>query len=79
VFRTFVPLSVAGFRAWPHDRARWFFSRVRWGPDELDLAVACLVAGLPVPAGEPVVVAIDCLRPGGGFSGTILVSPGAAG
>jgi hypothetical protein len=53
-------LAGAGLsRAWPHDRAHWFFSRARWDPDELGLAVARLVAGLLVPAGEPVVVAID--------------------
>ncbi len=46
-------------RLWPHDRAHWFFSRARWSADELGLAVARLVAGLLVPAGEPVVVAID--------------------
>jgi hypothetical protein len=34
-------------------------SRARWSADELGLAVARLVAGLLVPAGEPVVVAID--------------------
>ena len=53
-------LAGAGLsRAWPHDRAHWFFSRACWDPDELGLAVARLVAGLLVPAGEPVVVAID--------------------
>jgi hypothetical protein len=46
-------------RLWPHDRAHWFFSRARWSADELGLAVARLVAGLLVPAGEPVTVAID--------------------
>ena len=53
-------LAGAGLsRAWPHDRAHWFFSRARWSPDELGLAVARLVAGLLVPAGQPVNVAID--------------------
>jgi hypothetical protein len=53
-------LAGAGLsRAWPHDRAHWFFSRARWSPDDLGLAVARLVAGLLVPAGEPVTVAID--------------------
>jgi hypothetical protein len=53
-------LAGAGLsRAWPHDRAHWFFARARWSADELGLAVARLVAGLLVPAGEPVVVAID--------------------
>jgi hypothetical protein len=44
---------------WSHDRAHRFFSRARWSPDELGLAAAKLVAALLVPAGEPVVVAID--------------------
>jgi len=53
-------LAGAGLsRAWPHDRAHWFFSRAGWSADELGLAVARLVAGLLVPAGEPVTVAID--------------------
>jgi hypothetical protein len=46
-------------RAWPHDRAHWFFARARWNPDDLGLAVARLVAALLVAAGEPVVAAID--------------------
>ena len=53
-------LAGAGLsRAWPHDRAHWFFSRARWSADDLGLAAARLVAGLLVPAGEPVTVAID--------------------
>ena len=46
-------------RLWPHDRAHSFFSRARWKPDELGLAVARLVVSLLVPDGEPVAVAID--------------------
>jgi DDE superfamily endonuclease len=46
-------------RAWPHDRAHYFFARARWEVDELGLAVARLVAALLVPAGEPLVVAVD--------------------
>jgi DDE superfamily endonuclease len=46
-------------RCWSHDRAHRFFSGARWNPDELGLAVAKLVVALLVPAGEPVVVAID--------------------
>src|SRR2546429_8937099 len=50
-------LAGAGLsRLWPHDRAHWFFSRARWSADELGLAVAKLVAGLLVPAREPVTV-----------------------
>ena len=53
-------LAGAGLsRAWPHDRAHWFFARACWNPDDLGLAVARLVVALLVPAGEPVVVAID--------------------
>jgi hypothetical protein len=53
-------LTGAGLsQVWPHDRAHWFFSRARWNPDELGIAVAKLVVALLVPAGEPVTVAID--------------------
>jgi DDE superfamily endonuclease len=46
-------------RAWPHDRAHWFFCRARWNADDLGLAVARLAVALLVPAGQPVTVAID--------------------
>ena len=46
-------------RCWPHDRAHYFFARAAWQLDELGLAVARLVAALLVPAGEPVLVAVD--------------------
>jgi hypothetical protein len=53
-------LAGAGLsRAWPHDRAHFFFSRARWSADDLGLAVARLVTALLVPAGQPVTVAID--------------------
>lgn len=53
-------LAGAGLsRRWPHDRAHWFFSRARWNPGDLGLAAARLVVALLVPAGDPVVVAID--------------------
>ena len=58
-------LTGAGLsRLWPHDRAHWFFARARWSVDDLGLAVAKLavaklVVALLVPAGAPVVVAID--------------------
>jgi hypothetical protein len=53
-------LAGAGLsRDWPHDRAHWFFARARWSADDLGLAAAKLVVKLLVPAGEPVVVAID--------------------
>lgn len=46
-------------RSWSHDRAHWFFSRARWNPDELGLAVAKLVVALLALPGEPVTIAID--------------------
>jgi transposase len=46
-------------RCWPHDRAHYFFARAVWDLDELGVAVARIVAGLLVPAGEPVTVAVD--------------------
>lgn len=53
-------LTGAGLaRAWPHDRAHYFFSRARWDPDELGLGAARLVVSLLVPAGAPVDVAVD--------------------
>jgi DDE superfamily endonuclease len=53
-------LAGAGLsRLWPHDRAHSFFSRARWSPDDLGLAVARLVVTLLVPAVQPVTVAID--------------------
>jgi hypothetical protein len=53
-------LTGAGLsRLWPHDRAHWFFSRARWNPDDLGIAVAKLVIALLVPDGGPVEVLID--------------------
>jgi hypothetical protein len=53
-------LSGAGLsRAWSHDRAHSFFSRARRDPGDLGLATARLVVSLLVPAGEPVLVAVD--------------------
>ena len=53
-------LAGAGLgRCWPHDRAHYFFARARWDLDELGLAVARLTVMLLVPAGEPLVVAVD--------------------
>jgi transposase len=46
-------------RCWPHDRAHYFFARAAWQLDELGLAVARLAAALLVPAGEPLLVAVD--------------------
>ena len=53
-------LTGAGLsQLWSHDRAHSFFSRARWDPDDLGLAVARLVVALLVPARQPVTVAID--------------------
>jgi hypothetical protein len=53
-------LTGAGLsRAWPHDRAHYFFSSARWNPDDLGICVAKLVIGLLVPDGEPVEVLIE--------------------
>lgn len=46
-------------RAWPHDRAHYFFARARWQADELGLAVARLAVLLLVPPGDPLTVAVD--------------------
>ena len=46
-------------RAWPHDRAHYFFARARWQIDELGLAVARLAVLLLVPPGQPLTVAVD--------------------
>jgi hypothetical protein len=46
-------------RAWPHDRAHYFFARARWQVDELGLAVARLVVLLLVPPADPLTVAVD--------------------
>ena len=46
-------------RAWPHDRAHYFFARARWDPDEVGLAVARLAVLLLVPPGDDLRVAVD--------------------
>jgi DDE superfamily endonuclease len=46
-------------RAWPHDRAHYFFARARWQADDLGLAVARLVVLLLAPPGQPLTVAVD--------------------
>jgi hypothetical protein len=40
-------LGAAVQRAWPHDRAHYFFARARWELDQLGLAVAHLVRSSP--------------------------------
>ena len=46
-------------RAWPHDRAHYFFARARWDAGELGVAVARLAVALLVPPGAPLEVAVD--------------------
>ncbi len=53
-------LTGAGLsRVWRHHRAHRFFSHARWSAEALGLALARLAVSLLVPAGEPVLVAID--------------------
>ncbi len=53
-------LTGAGLsRLWSHHRAHRFFSCARWSAEALGLAVAKLVVTVLVPAGEPVLVAVD--------------------
>ena len=53
-------LTGAGLsQIWPHHRTHYFFSRARWRPGDLGLALARLVVSALVPAGQPVTVAID--------------------
>ena len=53
-------LTGAGLsQVWRHDRAHRFFSHARWSSQDLGLALAKLIVPLLVPAGEPVLVAID--------------------
>jgi hypothetical protein len=50
-------LTGAGLsRLWPHDRAHCFFSRARWNPDDLGIAIAGLVISLLVRDGQPAAV-----------------------
>ena len=44
---------------WEHSRAHRFFSRARWQPDQLGLALAALIVERFLAEGEPVTVAID--------------------
>lgn len=46
-------------RVWSHHRAHRFFSHARWSVQEVSAVLARLVVGHLVPAGEPVVVAVD--------------------
>jgi len=44
---------------WEHSRAHRFFSRARWDPDQLGLALAAVIGERFIAEGEPVTVAID--------------------
>jgi hypothetical protein len=52
-------IGAALSRLWSHDRAHYFFSRARWNPDDLGIAVATLVIALLAGDGEAVEVLID--------------------
>jgi len=44
---------------WEHSRAHRFFSRARWQPDQLGLALAAVIVERVIAEGEPVTVAVD--------------------
>jgi hypothetical protein len=46
-------------RVWSHHRAHRFFSHARWSVQEVSAVLARLVVAHLVPAGQPVVVAVD--------------------
>jgi len=46
-------------RVWSHHRAHRFFSHARWSTRQLSAVLARLVVDLLVPAGQPVLVAVD--------------------
>jgi DDE superfamily endonuclease len=53
-------LTGAGLsRLWSHHRAHRFFSHARWNSEQLGLVLARLVVALLVPAGQPVLAAMD--------------------
>lgn len=53
-------LTAAGLGGvWHHYRAYWFFGRARWCVDILGMAVLQLIVARLVPAGVPLVVAVD--------------------
>lgn len=53
-------LTGAGLsQRWSHHRAHRFFSHARWSPEQVSAVLARLVVDLLVPAGEPVLVAVD--------------------
>ncbi len=46
-------------RVWHHSRAHRFFSRAVWSLDQVSAVMTALVVGTLVPAGGPVLIAID--------------------
>ncbi len=53
-------LTGAGLaRCWSHHRAHRFFSHARWSVEQVSAVLTRLVVELLVPAGEPVLVAVD--------------------
>lgn len=53
-------LSAAGLAGiWHHSRAHWFFTHARWCADTLGLAVLTLTTQRLVPAGDPLLIAVD--------------------
>jgi len=46
-------------RVWHHSRAHRFFASAAWSADAVGLVVLRLVTGWLVPAGAPVVLAVD--------------------
>jgi hypothetical protein len=53
-------LSAAGLAGlWHHSRAHWFFGRARWSTDQVGLLLACLIVQRLLPAGAPVLIAVD--------------------
>src|SRR5436309_2414779 len=53
-------LTAAGLAGvWHHSRAHGFFARARWCADQVGLALLGLIVNRLVPAGAPVLVAID--------------------
>jgi DDE superfamily endonuclease len=73
-------------RVWHHSRAHRFFAAARWSADAVGLVVLRLVIGWLVPAGAPVVIAVDdtMFRRAGrkvhaaywGYDGSLKVAPG---
>ena len=53
-------LTGAGLsRLWSHDRAHWFFSHARWSAEQVGLVLVGLIVTGLLPAGGPVLVAVD--------------------